>query len=439
MATIAAPAMLGWSAVIGLYGSTAAHWSVLARPLLTVIAIAVLIGVVARLSVRGTGATAVATASIALLVGGLPTVMTVIALGGWGALAYWRRIKHRPQPRLPYRHLVRLTAILLVVVVSGTVAGGAVVDGDLSAQPSETPADTDENRPSIYVLLLDGYPRIDTLARDFSFDNGAWIAQLEGLGFEHHPEAVSPATRTEQSLLAMFAPASDRDGDRRTIRARLAKSSGLKMLALAGYQRVHIASPVVHVNFGGWDRVIDTGQLNEFETTLIQRARLVSWVAADWVVSQYRERFEASLAALVTEARRPGQKAVLAHVMAPHVPFLYDEGGRPAPALPCWVGGCGMFDSDRKDVSLSRNEYRERFTANLEAVNQRVLSAIRAVVDADPEAIVIIASDHGVRHEPPSEEWNRSLLLGRGAHVTTIEALFERLLRTLEESVLDGH
>ena len=73
--TIAAPAMLSAAAVIALYGDTAAHWSVLARPMFAVIVCAVLIGVVARFSIRGPGATAVATASIALLIGGLPSAL----------------------------------------------------------------------------------------------------------------------------------------------------------------------------------------------------------------------------------------------------------------------------------------------------------------------------------------------------------------------------
>ena len=50
--------------------------------------------------------------------------------------------------------------------------------------------------PSVYVLLLDGYPRQDSL-EDSGYDNGPFVAALSDLGFEVHADARSDYPRTE--------------------------------------------------------------------------------------------------------------------------------------------------------------------------------------------------------------------------------------------------
>ena len=54
--------------------------------------------------------------------------------------------------------------------------------------------------PDIYVILLDGYPRADTLARLFDFDNGPFLAALEAKGFDVSAGSSSNYMYTELTL-----------------------------------------------------------------------------------------------------------------------------------------------------------------------------------------------------------------------------------------------
>jgi hypothetical protein len=82
-----------------------------------------------------------------------------------------------------------VAGILLVVVIAGAVINGtlarAVTDLRHAAplpQPAVMAAAQVHHEPNIYLIMLDGYPRADTLARLFHFDNQAFVSGLEDRG-----------------------------------------------------------------------------------------------------------------------------------------------------------------------------------------------------------------------------------------------------------------
>ena len=64
------------------------------------------------------------------------------------------------------------------------------------------------NSPNIYILLLDGYPRADTLAERYDFDNRPFLEELRDRGFD-----VAERSRTNymftQLVLLERAPISN--------------------------------------------------------------------------------------------------------------------------------------------------------------------------------------------------------------------------------------
>jgi hypothetical protein len=63
---------------------------------------------------------------------------------------------------------------------------------------------------------------------------------------------------------------------------------------------------------------------------------------------------------------------------------------------------------------MSRDTFGERLGEQVEALNGRVLEAVASVVESDPDAVVVLMSDHGMRHDvAPVDEHYRSFLAAR--------------------------
>ena len=69
---------------------------------------------------------------------------------------------------------------------------------DFADPPSPAPGDGD----AIYIVLLDGYPREETLA-SLGIEIRPFISRLEDRGFEYYPQAASRHDATALALTAM--------------------------------------------------------------------------------------------------------------------------------------------------------------------------------------------------------------------------------------------
>jgi hypothetical protein len=112
--------------------------------------------------------------------------------------------------------------------------------------------------------------------------------------------------------------------------------------------------------------------------------------------------------------------------MAPHPPFLVEPSA-------CWAERtCGLYEVRPRSLGMTDDEYAAEFAAQVETVNGLVISTLRSMLTADPDAIVIVMSDHGARHEADGDEWRRSLLAVRGTDALedehSVRNLFDRLL-----------
>ena len=85
-----------------------------------------------------------------------------------------------------------------------------------------------------------------------------------------------------------------------------------------------------------------------------------------------------------------------AHVMAPHAPQVFNADGSAAKAPPCYPERCAIFDGEQEDLGWTDDEYAARFTAQVAHLNDLVLDSIDDLVARDPDAVVVILSDHGI-------------------------------------------
>jgi hypothetical protein len=103
----------------------------------------------------------------------------------------------------------------------------------------------------------------------------------------------------------------------------------------------------------------------------------------------------------------------LAHVLSPHAPFVFQADGSLPEGPPCYPATCSIFESNIGRLGWGETEYWARFTAQVDYLNGMVLDALDTVVARDPDAVIVVLSDHGARIPGDREATFENLLVAR--------------------------
>lgn len=426
-----APALVVVALVLDYYGRTAGHWTEVLRPIavLAVGSTAVSVGAYAitRRPFWAMYAGVLATCGVARPDLALPVIAVGAAIL---VVAQWRRIHHRSAFRPVVATAIVPCALLVLVQLVGLVQQGALTLEDFAIDlwPSTAAASGAERR-SIYVLLVDGYPRSDALQADLRVSNAGFISALELEGLSVSVDSRSTFERTELSLAATmlgdvgavhalepYGPGGVIANYRATRRAFLVNVPTMDRLRAAGYRLEYTPTGISHTDWRGWDVVHDSGQATDLEVGMLQDSILAPWVGR-WVMDQQRARVDDSLSAWTSSVSDARPKVSFAHLMVPHPPFLYGPDGRDAEPLPCWAARtCSLWAIQTWQMGISDEEYAERMAQQIATVDVKVLEAVRSIVDADPAATVVLFSDHGDRFDPDDKsDWRDTFLAARNA------------------------
>jgi hypothetical protein len=395
--------------ILADYSLTEVPWSDVARPILVAAVASGIIGLACAWLPWPSAATAVTVAIVVGVARPEVAIWVLAAMLAWVALRRWSRIllKRGDGSAAGLAAGVAVIAALFLVVNLVTAVG---VQGMPTLAGHARANESASGGASVYLLLLDGYPRNDTLREDMGYDNEPFLRALEARGFAVDRQSESMYPRTNQAVAHLFGVEVEGFGPpspqmRRGLRNAAADGPLLNEWAEAGYDVEIIRQAIGQVVVPG---SIDTGQVNEFEVSLLGNS-LLAPLLHRWVVAQQDERLKAAIATLEDLAERDVPKVVLAHLLAPHPPFLL----RPAPE--CWPE-CGLFAATGMTFNDDRQAYTAAVREELDYVNPLVLEAIDQVIAADPDACVIVFSDHGNRHRGPgSAERHRNLFAIRGS------------------------
>jgi hypothetical protein len=331
----------------------------------------------------------------------------VVGVGvAWLTATYvMRRSRGNPLLAMDARTLstnLAVFALAFAVVAAVPVIGWGFTS--ITAAPGDVPRGPDADRPDVIVLLLDAYPRADSLMDQFGVDNAGFEAELQERGFQVAHHSRSNYTSTWATLSSMFhgrpvseipalnpAPRDPAEQYRRVMVA-LEEAPVLQELRRAGYETVTVPSPFESAALTHADRILAPGELTSFEVSLLQHslAGQAAFRVAPWIVfNQHRARIESTLQLVADEVARPSEtpRFVFAHVLSPHPPVVYEADGTPAPPVGCFPD-CNIY-------GFSSVEDWARFPAQLEHVNAAVLATLDDLIASDPEALVIVMSDHG--------------------------------------------
>jgi hypothetical protein len=383
---------------------------------------AILIGVVTGLLVGWQAAPFVAGSVIAVL-SGHPVLMLVFA--GLGLIQVARSIlrRRRWHEGVPWdrvnRALLTVAAVALGIGLLQTVMVGAwAPDLPLTSRKGTAPSDA----PDMYVILLDGYARADTLAR-FGMDNQPFLSALQSRGFDVAHESHSNYTATWPTLASMFdlrpisamqglPSGSGPNGDQERALGRIARHGrALELLRSHGYEIVATPSAFAELTLSTADRLPASGHASGFEYALLRRTPLARLQpVVDWAMSDHRDRIDDQLRAGVEVASERDRPPVFMwiHLMAPHSPLVF--GNPPQPCFP----SCTFYEPKAEEWGLTPKRFEAAFAAQTADLNDRILAAVDEITanSARPPAIVLM-SDHGVRHVNGPEEYFASFFAAR--------------------------
>jgi hypothetical protein len=331
-----------------------------------------------------------------------------------GLAAYLAR-RHRWTRDGVTSFLNRGAALLVVAAVGYGLISGRLpaLIGDLNQgiplNAWSGASDSAPGSPDMYVILLDGYPRADVLDYAFDIDNSQFLDALAERGFTVAPDSHSDYLWTHvsvpsalnldyvENIPGMNAFIEGRAARQPTLRHTISDNEAFKTARQHGYDSVAVASGFEEVAPRQADVYVDSGNLNEFEISLLTSTfvgAVVNAVAPDFGSGQLRERIQANLDVLpeIAATRDRAPALVFAHVPSPHQPTVFGADGAPVvvPLTDTW------FADSPGERGEDHHEFVERYRAQLPYLNERVLETIDGIVEnSNVPPVIVLFSDHG--------------------------------------------
>ena len=395
---VLAPSLFASSFVLTIYAESGSVLESLPRPVAIAAIGALAIQAIASGATRS-GQRGAWVALAVLTTISFPVVGTIFVLSS-GVLIAMARARHfSVQP-----FASALGMMVLVVFILSALRVGFAPAFQLSdlTRRGATPG-TVGRGPDIFMLMLDAYPRSDTLA-DWGYDNSWFEQELATRGFDGAAASHTNYPHTALVLPSMFhmrhvseipelrGVPERLDVQRRALRSSLDDPPAMRRLRELGYVTVSTGYPANYITLNP-ARYIDGGGVTVFEQQLLSETTLAG-LAKPLVLDSMRSRVLGALAAAPIVAREDSSTFLFAHIVSPHTPFLFDRSGR-RPSLDCV--GCPRFGNHIDESGLDTEDFRRAFTDQLHYLNGLVLEAIDGIVEHSPDAVIVVFSDHGSR------------------------------------------
>jgi hypothetical protein len=265
--------------------------------------------------------------------------------------------------------------------------------------------------PNIYWIVLDGYPRQDVLAEDFKFDNSGFIQSLRGLDFAVVGKSRSnfPATVNSISSTASFDYTVEGDGETlrplpmQEMQARVrGKNRTVTRLQSAGYTYVHFENGYDYLTECAPDEVRCVHGhlgLDELDIAILSNTPIIDMIVQHRQAVPFAWGGVDDLTSKLNAIRAmPSPFFLYAHVLAPHPPIRFRSDCSFRPADP--------------DLQLWQPEARPAFVEQLVCVNAQALTLLHDITQTDPDALIILQSDHGTafrgQFDKPPTEWTEA-------------------------------
>ena len=274
-----------------------------------------------------------------------------------------------------------------------------------------------EEKPDIYYIVLDTYAREDTLKRDFSFDNSAFIKELENLGFFVAKCSRSNYAYTQLSLssslnldyIQNFSPSINPNNKSADYVVSYIKNSQVeKVLKQAGYKTVAFETGWLWNSWTDADYYYSPNsdssminRFNPFEAMLLKTTAFLAVIDSKNVlpkkilinitspVQEHIDRQELIFNKLTNIATLEGPKFVYAHSTTLHAPFVFSSDGSIL-TDPGYAGDAGS--------PINNQYFLDGYKQGIDYTNERVIAIVNNIIEqSEHPPIIILQGDHGVR------------------------------------------
>lgn len=295
---------------------------------------------------------------------------------------------------------MNVAATVALVLASAQALPGRSVAAEIPVpkQPFE-PRAGDAEHPDIFLIMLDAYAGADQLLENYGIDNEPFLSGLEKRGFYVAREAHGNYQWTVlsvTSLLNMRYILEPEHGPRlvpiawsgreQSVRPYFLTNRVCAELKVRGYTTVSFETPQSVIQLRSADRYLTPGSaLSELQRTALDATWPMALLQqANVPVERYlndshrRRRVHYIFDSLKQLGGEKQPVFVMAHVMNPHVPFIFRRDGSP-------------------NHNPRGDGYRKGYGDQLLYMNTLVLGAIDDIQARLPEAVIVVQSDHGGR------------------------------------------
>ncbi|HSB90770.1 MAG TPA: hypothetical protein VLD63_12165 [Anaerolineales bacterium] len=331
-----------------------------------------------------------------------------IAMAGLGV---WWASRRRPEISRLTQALNVVSLALLILPVFQIGSGlwrhwraweRSQAEAGAAAAPGESLAG--KAAPDIYYIILDGYSRADILEKLSGYDNSAFLASLEQMGFYVARCSQSNYAQTELSLASTlnydylealgdsFGPDSP---DRSPLWPLIRNGAVRRTLEGRGYTVIAFRTGFDWTEWTDADLFLgpqlSPWQLDAFQYLWLQTtaARILLDAEALRMVQRpedlSRNRTAYDLQELVKIPSMPGPKFVFAHLIIPHVPYVFGPNGEPV-----------LIPSD-----APRDQAMQGYVNQVIYINKKMLEILPAIIrDSPVPPVIIVQGDHGIGGSP---------------------------------------
>ena len=347
-------------------------------------------------------------ASVNPPVAGLGGELLAVAIFAGAGLLAWQLTRRNRLLSTTTRVLNILTAAFALLAVARIVAFWPSAETGPPAEQIIAPR-LEGQAPHIYYIILDGYGRSDVLSSMYGYENQDFLDELREIGFAVADRATSNYTLTPPSLASALNMhylddvASVHDSttsNRRPLVELIHRSRLLDLLVDRGYSVTTFSSGSVVTDFFPARETLSAFLvLNEFENMLLSFSsfpRLLSLMrrlpGGDAILDQaelHRRRVRYTLEHLADPAKRVAPQFVLAHLMSPHVPFVFTDSGERPPDFQEF----SFWDGYGEQPAAV---YERGYRSQVAFLDRELPAAIRKIFENAPTPpVVVIQGDHG--------------------------------------------
>ena len=275
--------------------------------------------------------------------------------------------------------------------LSSYLAGRKIEKEQASIKTISVSTDIQE-KPDIYLILLDGHTRSDILREYYGLDNSEFIQQLEDIGFyvadcsqSNYPATKFSVTSTfyagyqEETLYPLYS----------SLVIKTVRDLGYKVITFENRSNGHFEineDERISRNMAlGW--VSLSGGLSEFEMMLMRTS--VAKIVYDMpqlipglnpliiTEAEFYEHYQQTffiLDELQNIPERDEPTFVFAHLLVPHPPYIFTPDG---------------------DFFWAENE-KKGYRSNVEFIDSHILPVVENIIKkSDVPPVIIIMGDHG--------------------------------------------